>query len=272
VFVSLRDIEPSTEGEVNSKLTWRDEHTCRVRDTDFALMHDLVDLHAQDSISDCFVLGKNRRLIDDLLKIHETTHVKRIVDLGIFKGGSMALYALLFEPVKLVGIEYATDIVAPLREFIDRHNLTESVRPYYGVDQADDARVRSIVDTEFAGEDIDLVVDDASHYYFETRASFNTLFPYLRPGGLYILEDWGWAHWPGDLWQKSQAFETSRPALSNLVFEFCMLSASRLDLVESVQVTFNSCIVCRGSGNIPRGSFKIEDCYLTRDRSFKPSM
>ena len=258
--------------QVNSNLTWRDQHTCRVGVTDFALMRDLDDLHSRGSTADCFVLGKNRQLIDDLLKIRETTHIERIVDLGIFKGGSMALYALLFDPVKLVGIEYATDVVAPLRDFIDRHALTETVRPYYGVNQADDARVRSIVEAEFAGAHIDLIVDDASHYYFETRASFNTLFPYLRPGGLYILEDWGWAHWQGDLWQKSKAFDASRPALSNFVFELCMLSASRPDLVESVHVTFNSCVVSRGLGDIPRDSFKIENCYLTRGKWFKPSM
>ena len=257
---------------MNNNLAWRDEHTCRVSDTDFVLTYDLHDLHARSSTADCFVLGKDRRLIDDLLEIHETTHIKRIVDLGIFKGGSMALYALIFEPVKLVGIEYATDAVAPLKDFIDRHALAESVRPYYGVNQADDARVRSVVEAEFAGADIDLVVDDASHYYFESRASFNTLFPFLRPGGVYILEDWGWAHWQGDVWQKNQAFDATRPALSNFVFELCMLGASRPDFVESVHVTGHSCVVRRGPGAIPRGAFKIEDCYLTRGRWFKPAM
>jgi len=257
---------------VNNDLTWLDDHTFRVGDTEFALMRDLDDLHARESTGDCFVLGKNRRLVDDLFEMRETANIRRIVDLGIFKGGSMALYALIFEPLKLVGIEYATDVVEPLRDFIDRHDLAERVRPYYGVNQADDARVRAIVEGEFAGADIDLIVDDASHYYFETRASFNTLFPYLSPNGLYVLEDWGWAHWPGDLWQKSQAFDAVRPALSNFVFELCMLSASRPDLVESVHVTFNSCVVRRGAGELPRGLFKIENCYLTRNRWFKPSM
>jgi predicted methyltransferase len=35
---------------------------------------------------------------------------------------------------------------------------------------------------------LDLVVDDTSHLG-PTRASFNTLFPRLRPGGVYVIED-----------------------------------------------------------------------------------
>ena len=41
---------------------------------------------------------------------------------------------------------------------------------------------------------IDLVIDDASHVYEPTLASFETLFPHLRPGGLYIIEDWQWSY------------------------------------------------------------------------------
>ena len=31
--------------------------------------------------------------------------------------------------------------------------------------------------------------------YAQTRASFEVLFPRLRPGGLYIIEDWAWTYW-----------------------------------------------------------------------------
>jgi len=55
---------------------------------------------------------------------------------------------------------------------------------------------------EFGSDSVDLVIDDASHFLFETRESFRFLFPRLRPGGIYIIADWGWAHWPEDYWQK----------------------------------------------------------------------
>jgi hypothetical protein len=51
---------------------------------------------------------------------------------------------------------------------------------------------------QFDGGPLDLVVDDCSHLYEPTRASFNELFPRLRPGGAYVIEDWVWAHTPLD--------------------------------------------------------------------------
>ena len=55
--------------------------------------------------------------------------------------------------------------------------------------------LRQIILRELADE-LDLVVDDASHTYEETKASFEFLFPLLRPGGIYVIEDWSWAHHP----------------------------------------------------------------------------
>ena len=63
-------------------------------------------------------------------------------------------------------------------------------------DQANKSRLRDLVAMEFDGP-LDLVIDDASHFYGPTLASFETLFPLLTPGGLYIIEDWAWGHWPG---------------------------------------------------------------------------
>jgi hypothetical protein len=72
------------------------------------------------------------------------------------------------------------------------------------------------VKTEFSGP-LDLIIDDASHMYGLTKTSFETLFPLLRPGGLYIIEDWAWGHW-----QEFQAQDhpwAKETPLTKLVFE-----------------------------------------------------
>ena len=43
------------------------------------------------------------------------------------------------------------------------------------------------------------MLDDASHIGCNALISYETLFPYVNPGGLYIVEDWGTGYfndWP----------------------------------------------------------------------------
>jgi hypothetical protein len=81
-----------------------------------------------------------------------------------------------------------------LESFVETCGLRDAVATYYGVDQADTQKLAEILDREYQGEPLDLVVDDASHLVVETRRSFNFLFPHLAPGGAYVIEDWSWAH------------------------------------------------------------------------------
>ncbi|MFG2062577.1 class I SAM-dependent methyltransferase [Micromonospora sp. NPDC048871] len=53
--------------------------------------------------------------------------------------------------------------------------------------------------TELAGRigPLDIVIDDGSHLSADVILSFQTLFPLLRPGGLYVIEDLQTSYWPG---------------------------------------------------------------------------
>jgi hypothetical protein len=43
----------------------------------------------------------------------------------------------------------------------------------------------------------DIVIDDGSHVNEHVKTSFRCLFPFVRPGGLYVVEDCQTAYWPG---------------------------------------------------------------------------
>ena len=146
--------------------------------------------YANKSTVDRFDLRKPPQLVERYIELCRTFRGAAVVELGIAAGGSTALLALLAEPRKLVSLELDPEPVPALAELIDVSDLTGRVHPYYGVDQADRGRLREILDLEFGEEPIDLVIDDASHFYAETRASFEVLFPRLRPGGLFVIEDW----------------------------------------------------------------------------------
>jgi hypothetical protein len=253
-------------------LEWTSEQLLRIDEVEFYLTVDLDELHAHESRTNHFLLGKTRSMIDAVRALRDTESIRRILDVGIFKGGSAALYTKLFVPEKLVAVEYLPQPVEALERFIVDNDLAARLIPYYGTDQSDPQAMGRILEREFPDRNVDLIVDDASHFYCESRATVNLTMPYLRPRGLYILEDWGWAHWPGDTWQKSKAIPSSKPALSNLVFELCMLCASRPDIVSNIFVTENTVVLRRGDAALAPGTFDIGRHYLCRDRWFKPIM
>jgi SAM-dependent methyltransferase len=251
-------------------VVWVDEQTIQLGDTQFYITFDPSEMASMESTSNRFIFAKARNLVDILLDVAPTS-VQNIVDLGIFKGGSVAFYEKLFSPRRLVAIEANPARVVALDEFIEQQNSAESVRLYYGADQGDQVALREILRENFALRSLDLVVDDCSHLYGPTKASLNVLLAWLRPGGVYLIEDWGWAHWQGEQWQaEGGGYAPGQPALSNLIIELIMLCATRPDLIEQVNIAENVAVVIRGAGEIDDGDFDISTSYLTRGVGFEP--
>ncbi len=239
---------------------------------DFRLICDINELHAAESTDDNFVLGKSRGMVEDMLALAKQRPVARILDMGIFKGGSVALYDSIFRPNKLVAIEFLDKPYTALAGYIHARGRGDAVLPYYGVNQADPKAMGRILATEFPAQDIDLIVDDASHLYEETRAAFNLAFPYLKAGGLYVIEDWAWAHWAGDFWQKNNPYFSDKRSMSNLLIEIFMLAASRPDLISDITVNHAVIKIKHGAGLLPREGFDIGEHYLLRGKHFEAAL
>lgn len=141
---------------------------------------------------DHLVVVKPMDVVDAYRELLDAHDEPRMVELGIAYGGSVALLALVGRPSRFVAIELSDKPIPLLDKVVQEHGL--NVGLYFGVDQADQVRIREIVDEEFGDEELDIVIDDASHMYTETVASFEVLFPRVRPGGRYIIEDWASDH------------------------------------------------------------------------------
>jgi hypothetical protein len=144
------------------------------------------------STSEIFTIEKNEpylRVDEDLASGFSP---RSILELGIFQGGSYVSLDKLFKPNRMSAVEISSNPVAPLLDYVSR---TKNRFVHFGTSQCDGDKLSQIVLGEPADE-LDLVADDASHTYEETRASFEFLFPLLSPGGIYVIEDWSWAHHP----------------------------------------------------------------------------
>jgi hypothetical protein len=208
------------------------------------------------STAEQFCLRKARRQVDWYAQLLYDLAPQMMVQVGIYDGASMALSEEIAHPRKLVGIEPCAAPSVALSEFIAARGLETRLRPFYGVDQMDTGRIDEILSAEFDNEDVDLVVDDASHLLDATRVTFNCVFPRLRPGGFYAIE-----HWP-----MHRAGQTERP-LTLLLFELILACSDAPGVIANVAVNRNYALVTRGHADIDRPTFDLSLRYGPNARS-----
>ena len=235
------------------------------------------------SSGDRLFIRKGPRLVERYVEICKHFRHGAIVELGIAAGGSTALISLLAQPRKLVACELHDKPVAALTEFIDTHGASATVRPFYGVNQSDRARLAEIIDTEFPDQRLDLVIDDASHLYDETRASFEVLYPRLRPGGIFVIEDWKADRLRAkrviasmqdrsspDFAEREQRFADaiakreqlgSTPPLHFLGLELLQVCAATGDVMSEITINQNWIVARRGTAELDPATFCISDHY-----------
>jgi predicted O-methyltransferase YrrM len=190
-----------------------------------------------------FVLVKTKRMLEFYESLARTFTAKNILEIGMFEGGSLVYLDKIFAPTRLVGIDARRTPIAPLEQYIESH---PHIKTYYGRQQ-DAQPTRGAAQSNFP-DGIDLVIDDASHLYDKTTATFLNLFPLVKPGGLYVIEDWSWAHTAPH--QRPDAVWGDKAALTNLVFNLVVMTAvSRV--VDSVTVKENVVCISKGRGVLP---------------------
>jgi hypothetical protein len=112
----------------------------------------------------------------------------RLLEIGIggydgeLGGGSLKMWKRYFHR----GLIYGLDL-------FDKSALNQSRLTALAGDQSDASALRAIA--ERYGP-FDIIIDDGSHENAHVQISFETLFPYVRSGGVYVIEDMQTAYIP----------------------------------------------------------------------------
>ncbi len=136
-----------------------------------------------ESLDDIGILeGTNKSsLLVDYLRHYERcfSAVKddelTIIEIGVKDGASTRTWARFFPRAHIVGVDidpgcrrYANDrVTIEIGSQSDFNFLAELCRKYIP----------------------DIIIDDGSHWANDVYFTFQTLFPFLRPGGFYVMED-----------------------------------------------------------------------------------
>jgi SAM-dependent methyltransferase len=250
-------------------LVWLDDDILEIDGQRYFTTGDTQLMASTESPPDRLLLAKTRDHVERFAERMRDFRAEAVFELGIFKGGSTVFLHQMFRPRTLIAVDIARDAVPALQAYVERHGLETVIRPHYGIDQSDAVALWSILDAELGDERLDLIVDDASHSYPETRATFEALFPRLRPGGRYIVEDWAWAHFDQELWQRDGGYWRDRPALTNLVVETMLALGSFSDIVAEIHIDPDFAEITRGTRDLPP-RLDLSSMHLNRGNVFRP--
>ncbi len=102
--------------------------------------------------------------------------VKRVLEIGVWRGDSLRMWEEYFPSAGIFGIDINDS---------SRYNTDRIITAI--ADQASREQLGKFVETH--GSDFDIVLDDGGHTMEQQQTSFGFLFPHVRSGGIYIIED-----------------------------------------------------------------------------------
>jgi predicted O-methyltransferase YrrM len=188
---------------------------------------------------------------------------KSIFEVGYFEGGSSVFIDRLFSPEHLTCVDNRKTRVTEVDNYIDRQDRSPAMNVVHNFDQADADGLRELADRHHS-DGLDIVFDDASHMYDQTKVTLSVLFPRLKPGGFYVIEDYGWVH--------SAAFQgadhpwAELSGVSTLVFELIGVLANNSTVIQDIYLDGGACVIRKGHAAITE-PFEPLDRWAARGKS-----
>lgn len=106
-----------------------------------------------------------------------------ILEIGVAQGQSIRMWTDYFTK----SIIHGADISPASANCVDYSDRIK----FHLLDQRDRAQLKNL--EQFSP--FDLIIDDGNHFWMEQILTFETLFPYVKSGGIYIVEDTTTSYW-----------------------------------------------------------------------------
>jgi len=111
----------------------------------------------------------------------------RLLEIGFATGASARMWETYFPKAELHYVDIFFQYYEYMKELSPRSHL-------HIFDQSNITALENLV--EEVGE-FDLIIDDGSHRSSDQIISFEFLFPHLKSGGIYVIEDLHTSYWQG---------------------------------------------------------------------------
>jgi len=134
----------------------------------------------------------------EALLVGRRNEVELVMEVGVADGSCLLAWCEVFPNALIVGMDIHSS---------DRAH-GDCIEFHLG-----DQRVQRDCEAAAAGRQFDMIIDDATHYIENTLLTLYYLWPSVKPGGIYVVEEW-----PGtdlkhvqSLWPQAEIVNTLGP-------------------------------------------------------------
>jgi hypothetical protein len=99
-----------------------------------------------------------------------------LLEIGVYNGASLKTWEQYFPNTNIIGVD-----IAPTAKRYEMERIK--------IELADQSNVEELTSVAIKHGPFDVIIEDGSHIWDHQITSLRTLFPFLKNGGLYIVED-----------------------------------------------------------------------------------
>lgn len=114
--------------------------------------------------------GTAHSYIDIYQKELDRTENICLLEIGVYEGHSVAMWQQYFQDSEIIGVDID---LSRIKYKLERAIKADATKP-----------IPSLLDKQF-----DYIIDDGSHYLHEQIEAFDALWPQVKIGGKYFIED-----------------------------------------------------------------------------------
>lgn len=154
----------------------------------FALTNNELSMIATRYGTDKGPLGHNYTCVYSLFFSPLKNNPIALLEIGFYQGASIALWDAYFihPQTRIYAIDFDDTYFNRIVSCSNRCSV-------HRIDQENPVQLHMFIDTMCNA--FDVIIDDGGHSMRQQITSFTVLFPYVKPGGIYIIEDLHTSYW-----------------------------------------------------------------------------
>ena len=149
-----------------------------------------------------------------------------LMEIGVAKGASIKMWAEYFKYATIIGVDIAWQ---PPNDELIHKLINDGKFEFFSADQSSFVQMSKVIEDD---RKFGIIIDDGSHKPEDEAYTFGILFPFLLPGGIYVMEDLNCKR------SHNSRFEVKERKMLNILNDYNKTGEFNSNLLEKYKVDY----------------------------------